>query len=88
MPEISKNEIAILKSNRGKKLIRIDSVCMRMYSGWNFSRTTDQAAMDSSTKTILHEVHEGHQYAHIANFVQMNFETDQSSGTFFMVCQS
>ena len=54
MPEISKNEIAILKYNRGKKLIRIDSLHEDVQWLEFLTRcTTDQAAMDSSTKTIF-----------------------------------
>ena len=87
MPEISKNEIAILKSNRGKKLIRIDSLHEDLQ--WlEFLTYYRPSCYGLFNKDNLHEVHEGPQYAHIANFVQMNFETDQSSGTFFMVCQS
>ena len=62
MPEISKNEIAILKSNHGS-LTRLELiVCMRMYSGWNFSRYYRPSCYGLFNKDNLHEVHEGPQY--------------------------
>ena len=53
MPEISKNERAILKSNRGKKLIGIDRLHEDVQWLEFLTYYTDQAAMDSSTKTIF-----------------------------------
>ena len=67
MAEISKNEIAILKSNRGKKLIRIDSLHEDVE--WlEFLTYYRPSCYGLFNKDNLHEVHEGPQY----EFVQFN----------------
>ena len=53
MPEISKNEIDILKSNRGKKLIRIDSLHEDVQWLEFLTYYRPSCYMDSSTKTIF-----------------------------------
>ena len=69
MPEISKNEIAILKSNRGKKLIRIDSLHEDVQ--WlEFLTYYRPSCYGLFNKDNLHEVHEGPQY--VPEFVQFN----------------
>ena len=61
MPEVSENEIAILKSNRGKKLIRIDSLHedLQWLEFFTYYRPSCYGLFN---KDNLHEVHEGPQY--------------------------
>ena len=70
MPEISKNEIAILKSNRGKKLRRIDSLHEDVQ--WlEFLTYYRPSCYGLFNKDNLHEVHEGPQWD-VPEFVQFN----------------
>ena len=71
MPEISKNAIAILKSNRGKKLIRIDSLHEDVQ--WlEFLTYYRPSCYGLFNKDNLHEVHEGPQYDSFFSMMFLN----------------